>query len=293
MVKVNPAPAPPVPVESTSVPSEASRSSTSVSTRPSEIPGSADRYVAPTYVMTSGFGKEQLRVIPDGAKAPESGQWIYKSEVSKTQAMLDGIMEGSGSLSIKETTKGWLFGLFSKEVTGFKARLEGDLRQLARTPLGRELLKDITSHSQKVVIRPTTGGALVEPESESGARKSSAGPGGGSGATVYLPAEQTDTSYVVYRKPMPIFQNGKNDLARCSQRNRRDRSAELHDTGPRTRPCPPRSTRLDRAQGMKRTDGYTNEEEFQTIRGDYAFTENKIRKAFDLPARYGHFHHKV
>ena len=138
---------------------------------------------APTYVTIGGFGREQLQVIADGADPPQQGQWIFKSEVGPTQAMLDSILNGTGNVTIDETTTGWVFGLFAKECPGFKQAIEKDLRHLARTPMGREMLSEITSHENKVVIRPSTSGqgGLVKPDSESNARRSSSGPGSGSG----------------------------------------------------------------------------------------------------------------
>ncbi len=256
------------------------------------VPGAADSYRPPTYVMTSGFGATQLRVIPDGASPPSQGEWIYKSEVDATQAMIQNILDGKGSVSVSETTPGWIFGLFAKDVPGFRSHVENDLRMLARTSIGRALINEISQHKHKVIIRPTTGGAMVKPDDEGAARKSPDGFGKGSGATVLLPIGQTDTSVVVYRKPMPIFERGKMTLP--STPSDTDEIAQ-----PRFMTLAHELVHVHRGQrgaiepkGLSRSDGYTNEEEYQAITGSDGFTENKVREAYGYPKRYGHFYRK-
>ena len=47
-------------------------------------------------------------------------------------------------------------------------------------------------------------------------------------------------------------------------------------------------------KGSHRNDGYLNQEEYETIAGNsYKFTENKLRRSFGMPARFGHFRHKL
>jgi len=247
------------------------------------------------YVATGGFGDEQLTVIEDGAKLPTQGQWILKSEVSSTQAMIESIVAGNGNVSIEETTEPWLFGLFYKTCPGFKEEIKKDLLKLVRTSMGRNLLKDIMEHDKPVVIRPTMSnqGGLVKPSDESNARRTHDQSGVGSGATVHIPHGLKDDTFVVYRKP-PFM-------------GFRRRSPEYEIPGKGEEIAQPRFMTLahelvhaHRGQrgliepkGSNRNDGYLNQEEFQTINGDYTYTENKLRRAFGMPSRFGHFHHRT
>ena len=266
-------------------------------TRSSPPPGphARDTFVAPQYVTVGGFGHEQLSVIADGAEPPSTGQWIFKSDVAPTQAMIDGILNGTGSVSIDETTEGRLFGLFSKECPGFKAAIEKDLRQLARTPMGRQLLAEITSHDQKVVIRPTNSdkGGLVKPDSESKARKTGTAPGVGSGSTVLIPADLRDDTFVVYRKPPPVFERGKMVIPEIPSENEEIPQPRFMTLAHELVHVHRGQRGLIEPKGSHRKDGYQNQEEFQTINGDYQFTENKIRRSFGMQTRYGHFHHRT
>ncbi|MEC9464432.1 MAG: M91 family zinc metallopeptidase [Myxococcota bacterium] len=274
---------PPLPVESTARPG------------PPQVPHDRDSYVAPTYVTVAGFGNEQLTVIADGADPPSQGQWIFKSEVAPTQAMLEGILNGTGNVCIDETTEGWLFGLFAKECPGFKGAIEKDLRYLARTPLGRQLLQEITNRDQKVVIRPTTSdkGGLVKPDSESKARKAGQTPGAGSGSTVLIPVDLRDDTFVVYRKPPPVFERGKMVIPEIPSENEEIPQPRFMTLAHELVHVHRGQRGLIEPKGSHRRDGYLNQEEFQTINGDYKFTENKIRRSFGLQARFGHFHHRT
>ncbi len=272
--------------------------STGASGGPPVSPHANDSFEAPktpTYVTVGGFGREQLQVIADGAKPPEQGQWIFKSEVGPTQAMLDSIINGTGNVSIDETTTGWIFGLFAKECPGFKQAIEKDLRHLARTPMGREMLNDITSHENKVVIRPTTSGkgGLVKPDSESKARRSGSGPGVGSGSTVFSPNDLTDGTFVVYRKPAPIFRLGKMTIPKVPTENEEIAQPRFMTLAHELVHVHRGQRGLIEPKGSLRDDGYQNQEEFQTINGEYEFTENKIRRSFGLESRFGHFHHRT
>ncbi len=269
----------------------------------------------PTYITTHLFGgKAQLQVIPEGVKPPSSGQWIAQKDVQPTLELIDNMMTGQSTVSVEESTKptflDWLLPkavsdligkIFSRNCPGFKENIKEDLLHLARTPMGRELLKEITNNPFPVVIRPTMGsGGIVKPEDSNRARRerNSPHPSKGSGATVHLPHDLHDESMVVYSRPQEDY----------SRRGQRGRGREYvipteadEIAQPRFMILAHELVHVHRAQrgvlepkGSHRNDGYLNQEEFETIAGNsYKFTENKLRRSFGMPARFGHFRHKL
>jgi len=269
----------------------------------------------PTYICTGQFGgKEQLQVVPEGVKPPSNGQWIAQKDVEPTLELIDNIMTGKSTMSVEDSTKpsflDWLLpkvvsdfigSIFSRNCPGFKENIKSDLLHLARTPMGRELLKEITDNPFPVVIRPTMGsGGVVKPDDENRARreKNSPNPSKGSASTVHLPHDLHDESMVVYRRP-------QEDYAR--QGYQRGRQGYVMPTESDEIPQPRfmilahelvhvhRAQRgMIEAKGSFRNDGYVNQEEFETIAGhSYKFTENKLRQSFGMPSRFGHFRHKL
>ena len=247
---------------------------------------------------TPDFGEKDLKVVPDGAQAPSYGEWIYHSEIQTTLDLLNRVESGDTSLRIEGTTQSFLGGLFGRRFPHFKEGILRDLRLLCRTPLGRRLLNEITTHPFSVVIRPTTSkdGGWVKPRSESRARRSVKGQRGtGTGSTIYLPSDLTDDTFVVYQRAgydgFP-YESGAGFIV---YPNKKDEIKQ-----PRTIILAHELTHSHRAQrgalapsGSFRPDSYHTQEEFETISGGYEFTENRFRRTCGLPARYGHFHHRV
>ncbi|MBT6178961.1 MAG: hypothetical protein HOI23_17085 [Deltaproteobacteria bacterium] len=246
------------------------------------------------YRSTNGFGTEQLQVIADGAPQPIRGEWIYASDVKPALALIDSILSGDTSLSVEETTKPWFCGLFFKRCPGFREAIRGDLLKLSRSPLGRQLLREIAEHTKPVVIRPTTStkGGLVEPLNESKARRTPRKQGEGSGSVVHIPNDLKDDTFVVYRSPGFDYDTGR-------MRSGMDPSTDDEIAQPRFIILGHELVHVYRAQrgqltpkGYHRRDAYHNQEEFETIAGESRFTENRLRRAHGLPNRYGHFHHR-
>lgn len=246
------------------------------------------------YQTTCGFGDQQLQVIADGAARPIRGEWIYASEVKPAQALVEAILSGDTSLSVEETTKPWLCGLFFKRCPGFRNAIHADLLKLSRSPAGRQLLREISEHTKPVVIRPTTStkGGLVEPLNESKARRTPRKQGEGSGSIVHIPHDLKDDTFVVYRSPGFDYDTGR-------MRSGMDPSADDEIAQPRFIILGHELVHVHRAQrgaltpkGCHRRDAYHNLEEYETIAGEYKFTENRLRAAHGLPNRYGHFHHR-
>ena len=246
------------------------------------------------YRSTNGFGSEQLQVIADGAPQPIRGEWIYASDVKPALALIDSILSGDTALSVEETTKPWFCGLFFKRCPGFREAIRGDLLKLSRSPLGRQLLREIAEHTKPVVIRPTTStkGGLVEPLNESKARRTPRKQGEGSGSVVHIPNDLKDDTFVVYRSPGFDYDTGR-------MRSGMDPSTDDEIAQPRFIILGHELVHVHRAQrgqltpkGYHRRDAYHNQEEFETIAGESRFTENRLRRAHGLPNRYGHFHHR-
>jgi hypothetical protein len=246
------------------------------------------------YQSTGGFGEEQIQVIADGAPQPLRGEWIYASEVKPAQALVEAILNGDTSLSVEETTQPWFCGLFFKRCPGFRDAIRADLLKLSRSPVGRSLLREITEHAKPVVIRPTTStkGGLVEPLNENKARRSPRKPGEGSGCVVHIPHGLKDDTFVVYRSPGFDYEKGK-------LRSGMEPTADDEIAQPRFIILGHELVHVHRAQrggltpkGCHRRDAYHNQEEFETIAGEFKFTENRLRTAHNLPNRYGHFHHR-
>ena len=264
------------------------------------------------HISTHLFGgKEQLRIIPEGVRPPSSGQWIAQKDVEPTLELIDNIMTGKSTVSVEESTKpsflDWLLpkvvsdfigSIFSRNCPGFKENMKQDLLHIARTPIGRELLQELTSGPFPVVIRPTMGsGGIVKPDDENRARRerNSPNPSRGSASTVHLPHDLTDQSMVVYRRPQIM------DYSRRRGREYVIPTESDEIPQPRFMILAHELVHVHRAQrgvlepkGSHRNDGYVNQEEFETIAGNsYKFTENKLRQSFGMPARFGHFRHKL
>ena len=166
--------------------------------------------------------------------------------------------------------------------------------KLSRTPVGRKLLKEIAEHPKPVVIRPTTStkGGLVEPFNEHQARRTPHQLGKGSGSTVHIPYDLKDDTFVVYRRPGFDYDTGR-------MRDGMNPTEDDEIAQPRFIILGHELVHVHRGQrgkiapkGSHRRDAYHNQEEFETINGDEALTENRLRRAHDLPNRYGHFHHR-
>lgn len=281
-----------------------------------DAPFSADRLDAPkrpkvpSYICTGAFGEhDQLSVIPEGVTPPQGGQWIAQKDLQPTLELLDNIMAGRTAVTVDDNTKPafmeWILPksiaefigkIFSRNCPGFRESIQKDLKQLARTPMGRELLRELTSSEFPVVIRPTTGsGGIVKPDSESRARRQGNTPSGGSASTVHIPRDLTDTTMVVYRRPSIT------DYSPRALRNPPNPTSEDEIPQPRFMILAHELVHVHRAQrgmiepkGSHRSDGYLNQEEFETIAGNsYKFTENKLRQSFGMPSRFGHFRHRL
>jgi len=255
---------------------------------------SFERTARPVHQSTNGFGAEQLTVISDGARRPMKGEWIYQSEVKPALELVEDILSGNTSLHVEEMTEPWLCGLIFRRCPGFKEAIEADLRKLSRSPIGRKLLLEIANHPSEVVIRPTTskGGGLVKPKSETKARRGRTKAGEGSGSTVYMPYGLKDDTYVVYASPGFDHETGK-------YRSPMSPGVDDEIAQPRFIVLGHELVHVHRGQrgtiapkGWHRSDAYHNQEEYETIDGEYRFTENRLRSAHGLPERYGHFHHK-
>ena len=260
------------------------------------------------FSYTCDFGdRNPLRVIPHGAKTPSTGQWILADELEPTRELLENIMAGRKTLRVSELTQPSLLPgilpkkiargmgrFFSRECSGFRQSIYEDIKLLARTPLGRELLRELSESEHSVVIRPTLGdGGRVKFDRDQNARRTKTKPKGmrGSGCTVYISRDLNDTSIVVYRKPIEEhLSSGQSQTLVLPTRVDEIPQPRFMILAHELIHAHRGQRGLLAPRGAHREDGYGTQEEFETIdSSDYKFTENKFRKCFEMPRRFGHF----